>query len=63
MPESMDLLTPNEALKVLKVDRRTLYGWLRMGKIPGAFKLHDGPKAPWRIPADALDRLAQRRKR
>jgi excisionase family DNA binding protein len=42
-------LTPEEVAKVLRVDRRTVYRWLRKGKIP-AVKFG----GTWRVPETAL---------
>lgn len=35
-PGSQEYLTPEEAARVLKVTRRTVYTWLRSGRLEGA---------------------------
>lgn len=41
--------TPLEVAKILQVDRRTVYEWLRSGKLKGV-KFGDS----WRVPESAL---------
>lgn len=43
-------LTPAEAAKILRVDRRTIYEWLRSGKLK-AVKFGGA----WRIPRKSID--------
>jgi excisionase family DNA binding protein len=43
-------LTPAEAAAIFRVDRRTLYSWLRSGKLKG-FKIGGA----WRIPRSEVE--------
>ncbi len=49
-------LTPEEAAKLLKVTRRTIYNWLKAGKLP-ALKYGQG----WRIIRSELIRGTRER--
>lgn len=51
-----ELLTPQEAAKILKVDRRTVYKYLRSGELPAA-KIGD----TWRIRQEDLDKFIKQR--
>ena len=54
------LLTVDEAAKLLDLSRVTVYRRVERGELE-AVHLGDGPKAPIRIPVDAVvDYLAQR---
>lgn len=48
----MEYFTPEEAAAKLKIARRTMYKWLREGKIKGK-KLSN----MWRIPESELNRI------
>ena len=48
-PHDSPYLTPREAAAILKVDRRTVYEWLRSGSIPAIKFGHS-----WRIRRDSL---------
>jgi len=48
----MELLTTQEALKLLKIDRKTLYKLLQNGDLP-AIKLG----SQWRIPLEEIEKL------
>ncbi|NMA52849.1 MAG: helix-turn-helix domain-containing protein [Peptococcaceae bacterium] len=48
----MEYFTPEEAAKKLKIARRTIYHWLRQGKIKGT-KLGN----MWRISETELNRI------
>ena len=52
----MEYLTPEEAAKKLKIARRTLYLWLREGKINGK-KMGTTQQSQWRIPESEIKRL------
>ncbi len=48
----MELLTTQEALELLKIDRKTLYKLLKNGDLP-AIKLG----SQWRIPVEEIEKL------
>jgi len=48
--EQQQFLTPDEAAVILRVTTRTIYQWLRTGKIIGQ---QFGPRL-WRIPASSI---------
>mgnify|MGYP001401759902 CR=1 FL=1 len=48
----MELLTVNEATKLLRIDRKTLYKLIKRGEIP-AIRLG----SQWRIPKEALEKM------
>ncbi len=50
-----EMLTPDEVAKKLKISRRTVYLWLRQGRLKGV-KVGD----LWRIPEDALERFLKK---
>lgn len=50
-----DLLTPNEAAAILRVNRETVMRWLRDGHMRGV-KL-PGDRGIWRIPQSEIDRV------
>ncbi|MBA3714572.1 MAG: helix-turn-helix domain-containing protein [Pyrinomonadaceae bacterium] len=54
--ENDEFLTPEEAAKLLKVTRRTIYNWLKAGKLP-ALKYGQG----WRIIRSELIRGTRER--
>jgi excisionase family DNA binding protein len=45
---SQQLLNPNEAAEVLKMDKRTLVRWARIGYVP-AHPLGEGKRKLWRF--------------
>ena len=49
MDSQSSLLTIAEVATLLKVSRKTVYRWLRDGKILGAIRI--GERGSWRIPA------------
>lgn len=49
------LLRTGEAAERLRVDESTIRRWIRSGSIPFVRLGDGGPKAPIRIPIDALD--------
>jgi excisionase family DNA binding protein len=51
----MDLLTTQEAAKILRVTPQTVSAYCANGKLEGAVKF--SPGAPWRIPSTAIDAL------
>lgn len=48
----MELLTVNEATKLLRIDRKTLYKLIKKGEIP-AIRLG----VQWRIPKEELEKM------
>jgi len=52
----MDLLTPKEAAKILKVEYVTVIKWLNKGEIQG-FKLRNRANSNWRIERQDLERF------
>jgi excisionase family DNA binding protein len=54
----MELFTIDEAAKILKVSRRTVYEWVRTGKL-------DAVKAGslWRIPHGAINKFLEKPKK
>lgn len=53
-----ELLTPNEAAQILKVDRLTIYRWIKSGRLE-ARRLPDGGL---RIEAEELEKLLTKTK-
>lgn len=51
----MELLTPEEVAARLKIARRTVYQWLREGRLKGV-KMGN----LWRVPEDALEKVFKR---
>jgi excisionase family DNA binding protein len=54
----MELLTIDEAAKILKVSKRTVYEWIRTGKL-------DAVKAGtlWRIHQEAINKFLEKPKK
>lgn len=48
-------LTPDEAAIILGVTRRTIFRWIRKGKLPVV-----PDRTPWRIPREAIVTLLER---
>ncbi|MEW6183036.1 MAG: helix-turn-helix domain-containing protein [Bacillota bacterium] len=53
-----ELLTPQEAARILKIHVRTVYAHLRSGKLPGA-KIGDN----WRIKQEDLEKFIEEAKK
>ena len=51
-----ELFTPQEVADKLKLNVRTIYRWIKSGKIK-AKKLGESERDVWRIPASELKRL------
>lgn len=47
-------LTVRDVARHLNLRGETVRAMCGDGRLPGAFKLHDGPRAEWRIPRTAL---------
>lgn len=57
-----DVMTTGQVASLLGVAKKTVLGWVRAGRFPGAIKSSTGVQPEsWRIPTSAVLPLAQER--